>query len=110
MSRTVPRAYVTAAWNKNPVLAREEAKRYCRALVREGYLPICPVLAFEGIFTAEMEDAHRTRREMEEDLLKRSRFLVICGSAQDEDVKDDIAIAKRAKVIVTTLEGVIGYG
>lgn len=109
MSRTVPRAYVTAAWNENPVLAREEAQNYCRALVREGYLPICPVLAFEGVFTPDMEDAHRTRREMEEDLLKRSRFLVICGSMQDENVKDDIAVAKRAKVIVTTLEGVIRY-
>lgn len=109
MSRTVPRAYVTASWNENPVLAREEAQKYCRALVREGYLPICPVLAFEGIFTLDIEDAHRSRREMEEDLLRRSRFLVICGSTQDETVKDDIAIAKRSKVIVTTLEGVISY-
>ena len=67
------------------------------------------MLAFEGVFTPDMEDAHRTRREMEEDLLKRSRFLVICGSMQDENVKDDIAVAKRAKVIVTTLEGVIRY-
>lgn len=28
MSRTIPRAYVTAAWNKNPVVAKEEAKAY----------------------------------------------------------------------------------
>ena len=28
MSRTIPRAYVTAAWNKNPVVAKEEAKKY----------------------------------------------------------------------------------
>ena len=49
MSRTIPRAYVTAAWNENPVVARDEAVRYCTALVREGYLPLCPVLAFDGI-------------------------------------------------------------
>ena len=46
---------------------------------------------------------------MSEDLLRRARFLVICGNKQNDEVKDDIAIAKKAKVIVTSLEGVIGY-
>lgn len=109
MSRTIPRAYVTAAWNENPVLAKEEAKTYCQALVKEGYLPLCPVLAFDGIFPAKMEDSHKRMREMSEDLIRRSRFLVICGAVQNEEVKDDIATAKKAKVIVTTLDGVIGY-
>ena len=36
MSRTIPRAYVTAAWNKNPVVAKEDAKKYCQELVRQG--------------------------------------------------------------------------
>lgn len=109
MSRTIPRAYVTAAWNDNPVVAKDEAARYCTALVREGYLPLCPILAFDGIFPVELEDAHKRRREMSEDLLRRSRFLVICGNARNEEVEDDIAIARKAKVIVTTLKGVIGY-
>ena len=109
MSRTIPRAYVTAAWNKNPVVAKEEAKKYCSELIREGYLPLCPVLAFDGIFSSEDMDAHKRRKEMAEDLLRRARFLVICGSKQNDEVKDDIAIAKKAKVIVTSLEGVIGY-
>ena len=43
MSRTIPRAYVTAAWNKNPVVAKEDAKKYCQELVKEGYLPLCPI-------------------------------------------------------------------
>ena len=30
MSRTIPRAYVTAAWSKNRFEAEEEARRYCR--------------------------------------------------------------------------------
>ena len=53
MSRTIPRAYVTAAWNKNPVVAKEDARKYCQELVKEGYLPLCPILAFDGIFSAE---------------------------------------------------------
>lgn len=109
MSRTIPRAYVTAAWSRNPTVAREEARRYCSELTREGYLPLCPVLAFDGIFSEEDSDAHKRRREMSEDLLRRARFLVICGSRQNDDVKDDIAVARKAKVIVTSLEDVIGY-
>ena len=109
MSRTIPRAYVTAAWNKNPVVAKEEAKKYCGELIKEGYLPLCPVLAFDGIFSTEDSDSHKRRTEMSEDLLRRARFLVICGNKQNDEVKDDIAIAKKAKVIVTALEGVIGY-
>lgn len=35
MSRTIPRAYVTAAWNKNSIIAQAEAKKYCRELVKE---------------------------------------------------------------------------
>ena len=49
MSRTIPRAYVTAAWSKNPVEAADQAKKYCSELVKAGYLPLCPVLAFSGI-------------------------------------------------------------
>ncbi|WP_270441620.1 hypothetical protein [Acidaminococcus provencensis] len=109
MSRTIPRAYVTAAWNDNPVVAKDDAVKYCTALVKEGYLPLCPILAFDGIFPADVEDAHKRKREMSEDMLRRSRLLVICGDARNEEVRDDIAIARKAKVIVTTLNGVIGY-
>ena len=109
MSRTIPRAYVTAALDKNPVVAKEEARKYCSELIREGYLPLCPVLAFDGIFSTEDTESHKRRREMSEDLLRRARFLVICGKEQNDEVNDDIAIARKAKVIVTSLEGVIGY-
>lgn len=109
MSRTIPRAYVTAAWNSNPVLAREEALKYSNALAKEGYLPLCPILVFDGIFGEDSPEAHKKRKEMSEDLLRRARFLVICGDKQNEDVKYDIAVAKKSKVIVTTLNGVIGY-
>ncbi len=51
MSRTLPRAYVTAAWSKNRFEAEEEARKYCQVLADNGYIPICPVLAFSGIFS-----------------------------------------------------------
>ena len=107
MSRTIPRAYVTAAWSKNPVEAVDEARKYCRELVTAGYLPLCPVLAFNGVIDDEDPDAKKKKREMSEDLLKRARFLVVCGKKVNDDVREDISIAKRSKVIPTTLSGIM---
>ena len=70
MSRTIPRAYVTAAWNKNRVTAEDQARKYCGELVKAGYLPLCPVLAFSGIIAEDDPDGEKKRREMSEDLLK----------------------------------------
>ena len=109
MSRTIPRAYVTAAWSNNCLEAQVQARRYCKILVDMGYCPICPVLAFNGIFDSDNPDAHKLMREMSEDLLKRSRFLVVCGNHADEEVQDDISIAKKARLIITSLEGITGY-
>lgn len=110
MSRTIPRAYVTAAWSKNPVEAEDEAKKYCRELVKAGYLPLCPVLAFNGVISDEDPDAEKKRREMSEDLLKRARFLVVCGEVISDEVKEEISIAKHFKVIPTTLSGILQCG
>ena len=110
MSRTIPRAYVTAAWSKNRVDAEDEARKYCRELVKAGYLPLCPILAFSGIISDSDPDAEKKRREISEDLLKRARFLVVCGEHINDDVKEDISIAKHSKVIPTTLAGVLQCG
>ena len=110
MRRTIPRAYVTAAWSKNPVEAEDEAKKYCRELVKAGYLPLCPILAFNGVISDEDPDAEKKRREMSEDLLKRARFLVVCGEVISDEVKEEISIAKHSKVIPTTLSGILQCG
>ena len=110
MSRTIPRAYVIAAWSKNPVEAIDQAKKYCGELVKAGYLPLCPVLAFSGVIAEDDPDGEKKRREMSQDLLKRARFLVVCGKKINGEVREDIAIAKLSKVIPTTLEGVLECG
>ena len=110
MSRTIPRAYVTAAWSKNPVEAVDQAKKYCSELVKAGYLPLCPVLVFNGIISEDDPDGEKKRREMSEDLLRRARFLVVCGKKMSDDVRADISLAKHSKVIPTTLEGVLECG
>ena len=110
MSRTIPRAYVTAAWSKNPIEAIDQAKKYCGELVKAGYLPLCPVLAFSGVIAEDDPDGEKKRREMSQDLLKRARFLVVCGKKINDAVREDISIAKLSKVIPTTLEGVLECG
>ena len=110
MSRTIPRAYVTAAWSRNPVEANDQAKKYCGELVKAGYLPLCPVLAFSGVIAEDDPDGEKKRREMSQDLLKRARFLVVCGKKINDEVREDISIAKLSKVIPTTLEGVLECG
>ena len=47
---------------------------------------------------------------MSQDLLKRARFLVVCGQKINDEVREDISIAKLSKVIPTTLEGVLECG
>ena len=89
--------------------AEDQARKYCSELVKAGYLPLCPVLAFSGII-AEDDLTEEKRREMSEDLLKRARFLVVCGKKINDDVRADISVAKHSKVIPTTLEGVLECG
>ena len=45
--------------------------------------------------------------DMSEDMLMRSRILVVCGTAVDETVLTDIAIANRFHVASSTMRGVI---
>jgi hypothetical protein len=40
-------------------------------------------------------------------MLRRSRVLIVCGDAIDENVKNDIAIAERLRITATTLEGIL---
>ena len=98
---------VTAAWPKNRVDTEETARKYCRELVNAGYLPVCPILSYSGVFDEDDPDACKKRREMAEDDLRRSRFIVVCGKKINDEVKEDISIAKKARVIYTTLEGVL---
>lgn len=110
MSRTIPRAYVTAAWSKNPVEAVDQARKYCGELVKAGYLPLCPVLAFNGIIDENDPDGEKKRREMSVDMIRCSRILVVCGKKVNDEVREDRSLAIHYRVIPTTLEGVLECG
>ena len=52
-------------------------------------------------------EEHKAGIDMRRDMLRRSHTLIVCGSAVDEDVKNDIAVAGRLGIAATTLEGVL---
>jgi len=104
MSR--PSAYVTAAWSDDSIEAKDAAIKYCRQLYQEGYSPICPVL-FQSDFLDDGDaKEHKDRLDMAEELLRRSRVVVACGTKVDENVKNDIALAKRLGIVSTTMDGI----
>ena len=105
MSR--PLAYVTSAWKVDDFEAKEDAVKFCRKLYQAGYSPICPLLLQKDFLDDDDNKEHKDRIEMAEELLRRSRVVVVCGRTTDENVKNDIALAKRLGIVSTTLDGIL---
>ena len=102
-----PLAYITSAWSKDEFESRELAAKYCRAIYEAGYSPICPFLLQDSFLLDELPKEHKDRLDMATELLRRSRILVVCGNGSNEEVKSDIATAKRLHIVATTLEGIM---
>ncbi len=98
-----PWAYVTSAWSADRTKAKRSAKRYCRKLYEAGYTPICPLLSLPEVIDVSNADEYKDYLDMSEDMLRRSRILVVCGT-----VLTDIAIANRFHVASSTMRGVLG--
>lgn len=78
-----------------------------------GLAPICPKLYLPLILNDNVPEEHKDGIDMGQDMLKRSRMLLVCGGTVDEDVKNDIAVAARYGIAATTLEGIMnvkGHG
>lgn len=102
-----PLAYITANWSDSDYDSKSLALRFCRKVYDAGYSPICPPLMHEGLLRDDIPQEHKDRLEMAAELLRRSRILVVCGDSMDEEVKADIALAKRLRIPATTLDGIM---
>jgi thiazole synthase ThiGH ThiG subunit len=102
-----PLAYITAPWSSNETENTANAARYCRAVYEAGYSPICPILFQTTFLKIEIAQEHQDGRDMANELLRRSRILVVCGSEVTDDVQEDIALAKHLRIAATTLEGIL---
>lgn len=104
---TRPLAYITADFTGDELEAKAAATKYCRAVYEAGYSPICPFL-FQPLFIkAKKPQEYKEGREMANELLRRSRILVVCGEAETDIVLEDIALAKHLRIASTTLEGIL---
>jgi len=102
-----PFAYVTSAWSADSCDAKEEAVLCCRKLYEAGYTPVCPALSMSEYLHRETPEEYKDMQDMAAEMLRRSRILVVCGKEKSEQVKNDIALAKRVGVAATTLEGIL---
>ena len=94
-----PWAYVSSAWSSNKMQAKKVAKRYCRQLYNAGYTPICSLLTLQETLDLTVADERKDFLDMSEDLLRRSRILVLCGTGVDETVLNDIASERTSNEI-----------
>lgn len=102
-----PLAYITAPWGENEFENTEKAAKYCRDAYEAGFSPFCPVLVYPMFLRDDIPQEHNDMKAMARDILQRSTVLVVCGGTADEDVMDDIAIARRYRVATTTLDGIL---
>ena len=102
-----PLVYVTAAWSDKIYEAKQQANDHCRALYEAGYSPIVPWMMQGEFIEDTIPQEHADRMEMAAELLRRCRMLVVCGDRMDEQVLKDIGIAKKYRIVATTLDGVL---
>ncbi len=60
-----------------------------------------------GFLKENVPQEHKDRLDMAAELLRRCRIVVVCGAEVDEQVKNDIALAKRQHIVATTLDGIL---
>lgn len=100
-------AYIIAAWCGESTTDTEYAVRYCRMAYEAGFSPIYPILYLPLFLNDAVPEEHKSGIDMGRDMLRRSHVLVVCGGEVDEDVKNDIAGAKRLNITATTLDGIL---
>ena len=104
---TRPLAYISAPWGDKQLDNATAAANYCRQVYEAGYSPICPVLFMPAFLHGDTAAEVKDRKEMSDELLKRSRILVVCGDSVNDEVKGDIALAKHCRIAYTTLGGIL---
>lgn len=104
---TRPLAYITAPWGTDTYENAIIAAGYCLQVFEAGYTPVCPALFMPTFLKSDVPEHIKGRREMCDELIKRSRIVIVCGDAVDDEIKSDIAMAKRRHITYTTLTSLL---
>ena len=84
---TRPFAYISAPWGEDNLKNATAAANYCRQVYEAGYAPICPVLFLPAFLKGDAPAEVKDRKELSDELLKRCRILVVCGSEVNDEVR-----------------------
>ncbi|MCF0130021.1 MAG: hypothetical protein HUJ70_15660 [Pseudobutyrivibrio sp.] len=106
--RSMPMAYITASWAdcKTSAQVAKTAQSYCDRLKEAGFLPVCPDMYLSMFLKRNNAKDKVIYKEMSEELLRRCRVLVVCDDPGGERVASDVAMAKRLRITVTSLDGI----
>ena len=104
---TRPLAYITGNFGDSISKSVVNAISICRLIYLAGYSPICPFLRNYYILDLENPEEVREGREMANELLRRSRIVIVCGDTREENVSADIALAKHLNKPITTADAII---
>ena len=104
---TRPLAYITGDFWAKEYVAEVEAADYCKTVFDAGYNPICPILFQNYFLDTTIPEIYAASREMSLDMLRRSRIVIVCGPTRPDETLADIALAKRLRIPVVTLEGIL---
>ena len=97
-----PFAYISAAWSGQEFTDTDQAVVYCRKVYQADFTPICPILYLPHFLNDSIPAEHKDGIDMARELLRRSHVLIVCGDEVDEAVKNDIAVAQRLGISLTT--------
>ena len=97
-----PFAYITAVWKGGEFTVIDQAAVYCRKVYEAGFTPICPVLYLPHFLRDSIPAEHKDGIDIGRELLRRSHVLIVCGDEVDESVKNDIAVAQRLGITVSS--------
>lgn len=103
---TRPLAYITASFGDEDLDVKAVAAKYCRTVYEAGYSPICPALWQPYFLKKNKAVELKDGRDMANELLRRSRILVVCGQGSSAEMLEDIALAERLRIPTTTLDGI----
>ena len=102
-----PFAYISIPWSGNVLEALQMADDACRAAYESGLTPRCPKRDFMRFLDTDRPQELKDMKDMSHEVLRRCTILVVCGKTMDEDVMEELAIAKRPGIATTTLDVIL---